>query len=509
MATLEPAPSARPLLSIVVPVHNEAAILESTLHNLRQRLEDWGIDHEILVCENGSSDDTARIARQVAAVSPSLLSCSLPEANYGRALRFGFLKARGRYVAAVNIDFIDFAFLEQALAAIEREGVDMVIGSKVLPGSVDRRPLSRRFLTRSFNWLLRRLFGTRLSDTHGLKLLRTGTVQPLIHACELEGEVFDTELLLRAERAGLRLKELPVVLEELRPSRYAVWRRIPSTIRDLAHLVWYFAWRIRGEAGRKARQQFYDSFADSFDDVMNRYDLEKRLRIVFDQSLRGNPLRGRLLLDAGCGTGEFSRRAAAAGARVVALDIGPRLVQLARRKVGGLLGVVGDLTALPMPDGVFDYVICSEAIEHTVIPRLAVSELCRVLRPGGTLVVTVPNRAWGFAHVLARFLRLRPYHGNEHWVTARQLRRWVAAGSCRVERLRGFHLVPFMIPATHPLLDACDRWGGWLYPIMLNLSVVAEKTPAYRSSSGVWHAGPAGAAGAETTAEEPAAVSPA
>lgn len=226
---------------------------------------------------------------------------------------------------------------------------------------------------------------------------------------------------------------------------------------------------------QKDRERFYDTIAEQFDTIMNRYDLEKRLRLVFERGFGSETLAGKLVLDAGCGTGEFSRRAAAAGARVVALDIGPRLVRVAKRKTPELQGVVGTLMALPFPDNAFDDLICSEAIEHTVSPRLAVLELCRVLKPGGKLVLTVPNRRWYFALLIARWFNLRPYHGNEHWVTRKQLHRWLSDGRCRVESAWGFHLIPFIFPVTYRFIDYCDRFGTRLGTLMVNLGVVACK----------------------------------
>lgn len=468
----------RPRLSVVVPVHNEAAMLMQALGVLRERLEPFVGDYEVLLCENGSRDATASLARSLALRWPHLRVYALPLANYGLALRVGLTHAAGRYVAILNIDFLDFAFLEHALRVIETEALDIVVGSKQLPSSSDQRSVIRRWLTFAFNRLLHVLFHTKLTDTHGLKLLRLDRLRPLLPACELDGELFDTELLLRAEQAGLRIRELPVILREVRPTRYPAWMRVPSTLRDLLRLIWHVKWRIRGADTRNARQGFYDTIADSFDAIMNTHELAKRLHLVFDRGLRSEALEGALLLDAGCGTGEFSRRAAAAGARVVALDIGPRLIRRAQTKVPGLRGVVGDLAALPILDGAFDYIICSEVIEHTRSPSQAIAELSRVLKPGGTLVVTAPNRLWLCALVVARLLRVRPYEGNEHWVTMWQLRRWLSEARCQIVGAWGFNIAPLVFPATYRVIDACDRFGHWLGPFMVNLGVVARKMPA-------------------------------
>ncbi len=226
----------RPQLSVVVPVHNEEAILTQALEDLRKDLERLAISYEVLLCENGSNDATGALAHLLASQWSRLKVLSLPRANYGLALRRGLTEAMGVYIAALNIDFLDFTFLEQALHILEQERTDIVVGSKRLHGSCDQRSAFRRCLTKEFNRLLGALVQTRLSDTHGLKLLRAESVRPCLNACELDGEMFDTELVLRAERAGLHIRELPVSLSEVRPTRYPIWWRIPSTVYGLIRL---------------------------------------------------------------------------------------------------------------------------------------------------------------------------------------------------------------------------------------------------------------------------------
>ena len=221
------------------------------------------------------------------------------------------------------------------------------------------------------------------------------------------------------------------------------------------------------------RARFYETFADDFDAKMNRYDLERRLEIIFDELLTED-LTGQKLLDAGCGTGWFSARACSRGAVVTSLDVGERLLAQVAKKCDSER-VVGDVLALPFPDGHFDVVVSTEVIEHTVDPSRAIAELTRVLRPGGTLVVTVPNRTWHFAVTIANALHLRPYEGYENWLSWFTLRREVERNGIAIDELRGFHLFPFMLAATHGLLRRIDRFGTWLAPAMVNLAVRGRK----------------------------------
>jgi 2-polyprenyl-3-methyl-5-hydroxy-6-metoxy-1,4-benzoquinol methylase len=227
----------------------------------------------------------------------------------------------------------------------------------------------------------------------------------------------------------------------------------------------------------ESRALFYERFAGDFDARMNRLEVGKRLALVFEDVLARSELSGRRLLDAGCGTGLFSRMAVDRGARVTSMDVGEQLLAEVAKKCASER-VVGDLLALPFDDESFDFVICTEVIEHTVEPRIAVAELARVLRPSGILVLTTPNRNWHFAIRLANFLRLRPYKGLENWVRWRDLRRWLQDERLELLEYRGFNALPFFNAPTYRLSSSLDKFGaraGWA---MINILAVARRSRA-------------------------------
>ncbi|MGH9202619.1 MAG: class I SAM-dependent methyltransferase [Vicinamibacterales bacterium] len=225
---------------------------------------------------------------------------------------------------------------------------------------------------------------------------------------------------------------------------------------------------------RDSRLYFYETIADRFDAVANSYDTQRRVEIVFDELLAGEDLDGRSVLDVGCGTGWFSARAAERGARVTSLDIGTRLLAHTRARCT-TRPVAGDACALPFAGAAFDLVISSECIEHTLDPHAAVREIHRVTRPGGLLLITVPNRIWRFAATIANTFGLRPYEGYEHWLGWREMRKMLSELPARILDMRGFHLVPPVVPVTRPILRRLDLLGGPLGPVMLNMAVIARK----------------------------------
>lgn len=135
--------------------------------------------------------------------------------------------------------------------------------------------------------------------------------------------------------------------------------------------------------------------------------------------------------------------------------------------------VCGDLLRLPFPDASFDAVLCTEVIEHTADPRTAVSELCRVLAPGGDLVLTVPNRVWKPAVLVANRIGLRPYEGHENWVGYAELAGWLSEGRVAVKSQSGFNLLPHTA-FCRPTFDFLDDLT-WLHPYMINIAVKGRK----------------------------------
>jgi glycosyltransferase involved in cell wall biosynthesis len=224
-------------LTVVMPAFNEAEILESSVKTVIDGLRSRGDAFELVVVENGSTDGTAAIADALVASEPEVRAEHCADADYGRALRAGLLAANGDAIVNFDTDFFDLDFLDAAVALVqEPDGPAIVVGTKRGEGASDERAALRKLATAVFSTVLRVGFGLHVSDTHGIKAMRRAAVEPFARACNFGQDLFDTELILRVERAGLRTAEIPVGVTELRPARTSILKRVPRTLLGLVKL---------------------------------------------------------------------------------------------------------------------------------------------------------------------------------------------------------------------------------------------------------------------------------
>ena len=217
-------------ITVVVPVYNEADFIPEALPQLIAAVDSAEVPFTIRLVENGSTDGTGDVAKATTN-DPRVVIDSLPDADYGAAMRHGFLAAEGDWVVNFDIDYFSGDFLRQLVE--QPPEIDLVIGSKRDPRSEDRRPLIRRIATRVFNLMLRVLLDSTVSDTHGMKGFRRSLVEDITPRVVSTKDLFDTELVVRAERAGYRIVEVPVIVAEMRAARSSLVKRAPRTIAGL------------------------------------------------------------------------------------------------------------------------------------------------------------------------------------------------------------------------------------------------------------------------------------
>ncbi len=233
---------------MILPAYNEEDTLARAVGDIDRGLRARDTPFEIVVVENGSTDGTGRLLAELEADVASVRSITLPDPDYGAALRAGILGARGGVWAIFNVDYYDLAFLDAALARLPGEpgghgaaagraaDADLVLATKRGRGAHDGRGWFRRAATGTFTRLAHLLLGIRAADTHGMKVGAAEALRPVVDACTFTADLFDTELVARAERAGMHVVEIPVTVTETRPARTSLARRVPRTLVGLVRL---------------------------------------------------------------------------------------------------------------------------------------------------------------------------------------------------------------------------------------------------------------------------------
>ncbi len=235
-----------PFLSIIIPAHNEALRLPAALEQVAAFVRAQNYLCEVLVVENGSTDETAAIARAWQEQLPELRVINLPEAGKGGAVKAGMLSARGacRYMADTDLS-VPLEEIPRFLDAIQA-GAQVAIGSREAPGSVRiGEPFYRHWSGRVYNLLVRWWVLPGIQDTQcGFKCFSAEAAGALFPLQRQIGWSFDIEVLAAARQNGYSIREVPVTWTYGTGSRIKPLRDAFALVREL--------WIIRANARRGA-----------------------------------------------------------------------------------------------------------------------------------------------------------------------------------------------------------------------------------------------------------------
>lgn len=205
---------AAPTYSIVLPAYNEGARIAASLEKILAYAADRGWDAEVIVVNDGSSDDTAEIVRRLAVKHPMLRLLENPgNRGKGYSVRNGMLHARGDVLLFSDADLSSpIAEADKLFSAIA-EGTDIAIGSRWLQSElqIQRQPLYRQLFGRIFNLALRLVLGLNFKDTQcGFKAFTRPAAQAIFPVQQIERWGFDPELLYLAKKFHFTVREVPV-----------------------------------------------------------------------------------------------------------------------------------------------------------------------------------------------------------------------------------------------------------------------------------------------------------
>jgi glycosyltransferase involved in cell wall biosynthesis len=224
--------------SIVIPAHNEAANLEPFVSSFIKKLPSNAVWKEILLVENGSTDDTLQSCYRIQRTFPELIRVlSIARASYGEAIKQGILQSRGTHISILECDCLNVSFLSDSIELFKSQRARFIVASKRHPQSLDKRPLKRRVLTALYNYVFLRIFlGYPGTDTHGLKSIEAGLAKQLCELAITSDEVFQTEIVLLAWRLGVEILERPIRIRETRRAPVTVLRRVPKVLDSVRQL---------------------------------------------------------------------------------------------------------------------------------------------------------------------------------------------------------------------------------------------------------------------------------
>ncbi len=257
-------PHEAPTVDIVIPVFNEEAILQSSIVRLHAFLTaTFPFTWRITIVDNASNDTTSQIAEHLAETMTSVHALHLDHKGRGRALRTAWLASDGLIVAYMDVDLsTDLRALLPLVAPLVSGHSDVSIGSRLCRDSTVARGPKREVISRTYNMILRGVFGVRFRDAQcGFKAIRADVAKALVPEVVDNAWFFDTELLLLAERSGLRVHEVPVDWVDDPDSRV----HVRSTATEDLRGVWRVAKRIwfgpgSPDLGPLARPELGDDF---------------------------------------------------------------------------------------------------------------------------------------------------------------------------------------------------------------------------------------------------------
>lgn len=227
-------------IEVVVPVYNEQAAVETSIRRLHAFLgQTMPFAWRVVIADNASTDRTWEIARRLSRELPAVRAIRLDRKGRGRALRAAWLASDADVLCYMDVDLsTDLRALLPLVAGLVSGHSDVAIGTRLAPGARVVRSAKRELISRAYNALLHAVLRTRFSDAQcGFKAIRADVARRLLPDVQDDGWFFDTELLVLAQRDGLRVHEVPVDWIEDHDSRVHLVQTALADLRGIARLA--------------------------------------------------------------------------------------------------------------------------------------------------------------------------------------------------------------------------------------------------------------------------------
>lgn len=231
-------------VSIVFPAYNEANVLDKTIKKVINHLESFTDSYEIIIAEDGSTDGTDKIAALLAQKNSHIKHIHRKKRlGRGTALKNSFKKSKGRTLVYMDLDLAtDLIHLKELIETISVKGFDLATGSRLLLKSKVSRSWTRNIASGSYNFIVRRLLGSKVKDHQcGFKSFRREPLLSLLDEVKATHWFWDTEILVRANKKGYKIKEIPVLWKSGRDTKVRL-------LKDSVNMFWQVVslwWRLK------------------------------------------------------------------------------------------------------------------------------------------------------------------------------------------------------------------------------------------------------------------------
>jgi len=388
-------------LTLVIPCYNEELVLESSVNQVFEVLDNSRFCYEVIFVDDHSWDNTRGIIEDIIRRNPDKKITKIfhnKNEGRGQAVSSGIKAAEGNVVGFVDIDLETQAhYIPPCVLAVKR-GVDIALARRIYKFQL--KSIHRYIISKGYILFVRRLLGIPLRDTEtGFKFFNRKKILPLIDEVKEKGWFWDTEIMARAYFHGYRIEEIPCLYQRNFKKR--------STVNVLTDSIYYFKRLIDFKKHsikkpiRKPSMDYWHSepglYSQSYsckgNVFVNRFLEQRKTHISGLMHVN----EGAEAIDVGCGSGVFSKILLEKGARVTAVDYSKEMLNICENELRGLSKdsyslVNSDAASLQMPDNKFDLLIAVGLLDYVDDIEATLKEFHRVVKPKGTMIFTIPKR---------------------------------------------------------------------------------------------------------------------
>jgi hypothetical protein len=228
-------------VSVVLPAYNEVEYLQPAVEKTIQTLNQFTQSYEVIIAEDGSTDGTAERAEELAQKIDEVRHIHREKRlGRGTALNNAFKQSKGGVLVYMDLDLAtDLKYLKPLVEAITVEGYDFSTGSRMMSESKAKRTLSRSISSKTYNFLVRHMLGSKLRDHQcGFKAFKREPLMSLLEKVEATHWFWDTEIMVRAYRQGYRIKEIPVEWKSGRGTKVNLFKDSWNMFGQIMGLWW-------------------------------------------------------------------------------------------------------------------------------------------------------------------------------------------------------------------------------------------------------------------------------